>query len=96
MAQEEHERLLLPETIFDVFKIFQPHPLENFFYRQAVELHAAEQIRPQLFKMPPPDPAHPFFGKFIAESGTDIAQSQLSILRQNEPRNCPTELPDSE
>src|SRR5438046_6410385 len=51
MAQEQHERLLLPETMFDVFKVFQAHPLENFFRRHAGELHAAEQVRSQLFKM---------------------------------------------
>ena len=83
MAQEEHERLLLPETIFDVFKIFQLYPLENFFHRHAVELHATEQVRPQLFKMPLHDPAHLFLGKFIAESDMDIAQSQLSIMWQD-------------
>jgi len=83
MAQEQHERLLLPETMFDVFKVFQAHPLENFFRRHASELHATEQVRSQLFKMSAHDPAHLFLGKFVPESDMDIAQSQLSVVRQD-------------
>ena len=83
MAREQHERLLLPKTIFNVFKVFQAHPFENFFRRHAGELHAAEQVRSQLFKMPAHDPANLFLGKFVPESDADIAQSQLSVLRQD-------------
>ena len=82
VTQEHDERLLLPEKIFDVLEVFQAHALQDFFHRHSGELHAAKQIRSQPSKMLGHDPTHLFFGKFVAESDTDIVQSQPSVVRQ--------------
>ena len=82
MTDEQDKRLLLPETIFDVLKVFHAYALQDFFHRHAGKLHAAKQIRSQLSKMPSHDPAHLCFGKLVAESDAHISQSQLPVLRQ--------------
>src|SRR5207253_10412075 len=84
MAQAQDEWLLLPETILGLLEVFQAHAFQDLFHRHAGELHAAEQIRSQGSKMPAHDPAHVYFGKFVAESDAHIAQSQLSIVRQDQ------------
>ena len=82
MTDEQDKRLLLPETVFDEFEVFQAYALQDFFHRHAGKLHAAKQIRSQPSKMPAHDPAHLCLGKFVAKSDAHISQSKFPVLRQ--------------
>src|SRR2546421_12241745 len=82
VTHAQDERLLLPETVFDEFEVFQAYAFQDLFDRRPGELHAAKQIRSQQSKMPAHDPAHLCFGKFVAKSDMHILQSQLPVLRQ--------------
>ena len=94
VAEAENERLLLSETIFDMLEMFQTNTVENFFHRHAGELHATKEIGAELLKMSPHYPAQLFSRELVAESDPDITQRQLSVVRQDKPRDSATDLPE--